>query len=1022
MSQIERKWINDSAVNNEKIDSADTYDVTGLRVDSTNAAGGIGIGTNFPLDALHIRRSDTSAGMRIGIDTGRVYRIYTESTGLLNIRDINSSNDRLTIQGEYGRIGVNTTAPTDNMHIQSTSSMASLQLDLNDGVSGRAYQFASDSTGNLIIRDLDAATTRLTLDSGGAFHFASDATIGGNFEVNGTVVIINTEIVIADQLEINQNDDQPALIASQDGGAGNTATVVLIQNNGSGHALTTDNGNVGIGTADPQTKLHLADSATGSVIRLTDLDSSIGGGAVIGKIEFEQRDSNSPGVSALIEAVQENGLGQTGLALSTGAGGSATRRIRIDEAGNVGIGTEDPLSVLHFEGDLLGKVTGSASNIGNTSRRIGTIYMASAVDYSANLNFNSTSTRVTFTTGGGVGIGITNPAGRLEIQNAAGGMTASNYLQITGSIVNDTNHPGIVLKGGNVADNYTTFQTGGGGLVFGLRPGFNSGSAQYYPVLGLNSAASSAAAKLTVSNELGAEKISITSAGRIGIGSTTPIDAVDIGGSEKINIASGKLNTANATGFLFENASANQVIRVGGVQVGGTYGATIPANGMNIAGNVGIGTVASSPLHIWPTTNSNLGIGQTTTIQGDLHLWRPQFSGGAAQQLVIDVNQEGGSNAIKVRHANDDNLTRFLVDGNGNVGIGTSVCTGDNLYVEGTTLLYHTGFQPLIVDSTAGGTNVLAINVQGNGNSDHVKLSLTRSSGEEIRLRTYYSGGLRNELLAINERLLLGGNNTQSVSLSNTAIQLFQPVSCVSTSLAVGTTLTVTGDATCVNNLRVGGKIGIGTSTFTGALAVESGNIYADSASSITLGDGGGSARRFHKLHLIGDSGSFGSSFSGIEFYNASSSDASGIAIYDYQSGLEHFRAQWKGVGIYDRYHIFSDSVSLTPGSTQSFTFYIGNNKGGSWEVVIGGYETSTASAGMYSEAGDLWLAGAALTTNNGSLGPNVSGYFALNGLSLSWSTPAVNFIQADISLINPGHTFNGVVTFKFGISGFMRM
>ena len=44
MSLIKRKWIEDQAINNQKIDPTDTYTITGLRVDGTNAVGRVGIG------------------------------------------------------------------------------------------------------------------------------------------------------------------------------------------------------------------------------------------------------------------------------------------------------------------------------------------------------------------------------------------------------------------------------------------------------------------------------------------------------------------------------------------------------------------------------------------------------------------------------------------------------------------------------------------------------------------------------------------------------------------------------------------------------------------------------------------------------------------------------------------------------------------------------------------------------------------------------------------------------------------
>lgn len=123
MSQIQRKWIENNAVNNEKIDNSDIYSIIGLRVDSTNAVGRIGIGTTSPLDALHIRRPDSTAGIYLDSDgsSGRTYQLYSNSDGLLNVQDIDIGVDRLTLQSDTtsGRVGISTTTPLDELHARS---------------------------------------------------------------------------------------------------------------------------------------------------------------------------------------------------------------------------------------------------------------------------------------------------------------------------------------------------------------------------------------------------------------------------------------------------------------------------------------------------------------------------------------------------------------------------------------------------------------------------------------------------------------------------------------------------------------------------------------------------------------------------------------------------------------------------------------------------------------------------------------------------------------------------------------
>lgn len=352
MSQIERKWVADNAINNDKIDPSDTYDMHEVLVDSTNAVGGVGIGTTDPQDALDIRRTSTAAGLRVNLDdgaTGRAYRIYSESTGLLNIRDINATTG-ITLDGLNGNVGVNTESPTDTLHIQKTSTIASLQLDLNDGVSGRAYQIGSNDSGNFIIRDLDAGITRLTVDSTGAFHFTNDATVGGNFEVEGTVVVINTEIIVTDQLEINQTDDQAALIASQDSGAA-TAAVVRIENAGNGPALVTDWGKVGIGTGDPSSALTVYGDSSSIEVSSNDYTISkitnIGSGADLDRGLIEVYDTGN--VSHRIGATGPNYFNSQNTDQDFVVHGVTNNLLYCDGGSNfVGLGTSVPTTHLEI--------------------------------------------------------------------------------------------------------------------------------------------------------------------------------------------------------------------------------------------------------------------------------------------------------------------------------------------------------------------------------------------------------------------------------------------------------------------------------------------------------------------------------------------------------------------------------------------------------------------------------------------------------------------------------------------------
>jgi hypothetical protein len=72
---------------------------------------------------------------------------------------------------------------------------------------------------------------------------------------------------------------------------------------------------------------------------------------------------------------------------------------------------------------------------------------------------------------GNVGIGTASPSGRLHIVSASGGNTPSNYLQIEGSIADNSNYPGISFKGGTLATTYPNISLTNGGLALNLSNG-----------------------------------------------------------------------------------------------------------------------------------------------------------------------------------------------------------------------------------------------------------------------------------------------------------------------------------------------------------------------------------------------------------------------------------------------------------------------------------------------------------------------------------------------------------------------
>jgi len=327
-----------------------------------------------------------------------------------------------------------------------------------------------------------------------------------------------------------------------------------------------------------------------------------------------------------------------------------TERMRITSAGNVGIGTTGPNSVLDI-------YRASATNVyvttGNTTASWLT-GVAAGGDYdiysnnASNIKFsNNGSERARIDSTGKVGIGTTSPGARLHVSGSGNEYILAHTTDTTGARI------------GYVGAQYS-----------------NSSTIQMRAGLGYTYLVSTAATDPMLFGTNGQERMRIDSTGNVGIGTTSPV---------------GKLDIVTGTNRGYFDDSAGSLFRLNAVNAANSAYAPLSLNGsvltfqiaasermrITSAGNVGIGT--SSPLTELNVPNSIL-----VTNDGGYYGGGAYFASGSWRNAVTGQggfairNSTGtftlftGSSTSAAGTAFSSFGERMRVTGDGSVGIGTN--------------------------------------------------------------------------------------------------------------------------------------------------------------------------------------------------------------------------------------------------------------------------------------------------------------------------------------------------------------
>ena len=181
--------------------------------------------------------------------------------------------------------------------------------------------------------------------------------------------------------------------------------------------------------------------------------------------------------------------------------------------------------------------------------------------------------------------------------------------------------------------------------------------------------------RLTATNQLGLDlvtnfnsRLSITNAGNIGLGTSSPVNRLDVEGGVVIGINYSGTNTAPTNGLLVEGnlglgttSPMNKLDVEGGAVIGATYSGsnTAPANGLLVQGNVGVGT--TNPL-------------ARLNVKGNGYGWLHSDNADTVQlgsYLTTNATWLGSKTNHPLHFFTNDGAPQMTVATNLNVGIGT---------------------------------------------------------------------------------------------------------------------------------------------------------------------------------------------------------------------------------------------------------------------------------------------------------------------------------------------------------------